>query len=47
MVFHVRITFRDVEKPRSKGPIAIGDTIVISLDGGQQCITGSIPRKYQ
>jgi len=47
MVFHVRITFRDVEKPKSKGPIAIGDTVVISPDGASQCITEKIPRIYQ
>lgn len=30
MVFHVRITFRDVQKPASKGVIAIGDTVLVS-----------------
>lgn len=29
MVFHIRITFKDVEKPASKGPIAIGDTVLV------------------
>ena len=29
MVFHARITFRDVEQKKSKGPIAIGDTVLI------------------
>jgi len=33
MVFHVRITFRDVEQQKSKGPIAIGDTVVVDSDG--------------
>lgn len=33
MVFHVRITFKDVEKDKRKGAIAIGDTVVVNGDG--------------
>jgi nucleosome binding factor SPN SPT16 subunit len=47
MVFHIRITFKDVEKPSSKGPIAIGDTVLVEKDGTTSNLTGNIPRKYQ
>ena len=47
MVFHVRITFKDVEKEKNKSAIAIGDTVVVNGDGTPQLLTGSIPRKYQ
>lgn len=33
MVFHVRITFKDVEKQKNKSVIAIGDTLVVNGDG--------------
>ena len=46
MVFHVRITFRDVEPKKSKGPIAIGDTVLVDKDGQAMFLTGGIPRKY-
>ena len=45
MVFHLRITFRDVENPKSKGPIALGDTVIVS-EGGTELITGQIARKW-
>ena len=46
MVFHVRITFKDVEQPKSKGPVAIGDTVLVTEDGAE-FLTSGIPRKYQ
>lgn len=47
MVFHVRITFKDVEKDKRKGAIAIGDTVVVNGDGSTQFLTASVARKYQ
>lgn len=46
MVFHVRITFKDVEKAKSKSIIAIGDTVLVQSDGSVKLLTGSIARKY-
>lgn len=45
MVFHVRITFRDVQKPASKGVIAIGDTVLVGQDENE-ILTNAVPRKY-
>jgi nucleosome binding factor SPN SPT16 subunit len=42
MVFHVRITFKDVE---GRGPIAIGDTVIVEADSAS-LLTGKIPRKF-
>lgn len=47
MVFHVRITFEDVEKAKNRSAIAIGDTVVVNGDGTTQCLTAAVARKYQ
>jgi nucleosome binding factor SPN SPT16 subunit len=47
MVFHVRITFEDVEKDKNRSAIAIGDTVVVNGDGTTQCLTAAVARKYQ
>ena len=47
MVFHVRITFKDVEKDKRKSAIAIGDTVAVNGDGSTQYLTAAVPRKYQ
>lgn len=40
MVFHVRLSFKDVEKPASKGPILIADTVLVMKDEDNQVLTG-------
>lgn len=47
MCFHVRITFRDVTKEKSKSFIAIGDTVIVQEDGTPKLLTESVSRKYQ
>ena len=47
MVFHARITFKEVEKTQSKSIIAIGDTVLVQEDGSIKLLTGGVPRKYQ
>lgn len=47
MVFHVRITFEDVEKAKNRSAIAIGDTVVVNGDGTTKYITDGVARKYQ
>ena len=45
MSFHVRITLSDVHPKASRGPIAVGET-VITRDEGTQVLTSGILRKY-
>jgi hypothetical protein len=44
MVFHVRLTFKDVG---GKGPVALADTVVVSYDGETKILTEAAPRKYK
>jgi nucleosome binding factor SPN SPT16 subunit len=45
MVFHIRVTFKEVDKKACKGCIAIGDTYIVEEEG-LKLATGAIPRKY-
>ena len=46
MVFHVRITFNQVKSKDGHGPIALGDTILVSEDT-PALLTGNAPRTYK
>ena len=45
MVFHARITFKDIEDKPEKSVIAIGDTVVVTNED-PEVLTQTIPRKY-
>jgi nucleosome binding factor SPN SPT16 subunit len=47
MAFHVRMSFREVDKQKSRSIVAIGDTVLIDQDGSVSVVTQAIPRKYQ
>jgi nucleosome binding factor SPN SPT16 subunit len=44
MVFHVRITLKDVDE---MGPIALADTVLVQSNEESKILTESIPRKYK
>lgn len=46
MVFHVRITMKEVNKKPQRSVIALGDTVLITEEGEAVILTKSIQRKY-
>jgi nucleosome binding factor SPN SPT16 subunit len=44
MVFHVRITFKDIAR---KGPIALADTVHVQSSTETKILTEAVPRKYK
>lgn len=47
MAFHVRLSFKDIEKPTSKSVILLADTILVMKDEDNQILTAQVPRKYE
>ena len=42
MTFHVRIAFTNVHKEASRSIVAIGDTVVVTLEGKPNVLTAGI-----